>query len=242
MSAKILTGYTGERHITPLDDAAVYRMIFGPGEYILYGDDRCGGSMPSNNEFVVSDGHLSIQGVQVRISAETLSVDTCATGKVRIDLVVARWTHDPTSLIDNVELAVLKGAEVSDSNTPVAPSYNTGDIDEGATAVDMPLYRIDLAGGSVTFTRVAKVIPGINGLVTVVVNVPSFSSLPLTITDERIVREHGVQNSVLSNPSAQTSDWSVAPTDGSITISGSINGTTSLELHMAFCDTKDEEE
>ena len=155
MSAKILTGYTGERHITPLDDAAVYRSIFGPDSYITREGDMCVATMPSINKFDISGGQISIQGIQTRISAEELPIDTCATGKVRIDLVVARYTHDNDSRIDAVELRVLKGTEVSSSNTPQPPAYNTGSINDGATIVDFPLYRIDLAGSTVTYTLIA---------------------------------------------------------------------------------------
>lgn len=155
MSAKILTGYTGERHITPLDDAAVYRSIFGPDSYITREGDMCVATMPSINKFDISGGQISIQGIQTRISAEELPIDTCATGKVRIDLIVARYTHDNDSRIDAVELRVLKGTEVSSSNTPQPPAYNTGSINDGATIVDFPLYRIDLAGSTVTYTLIA---------------------------------------------------------------------------------------
>lgn len=155
MSAKILTGYTGERHITPLDDAAVYRSIFGPDSYITREGDMCVATMPSINKFDISGGQISIQGIQTRISAEELSIDTCATGKVRIDLIVARYTHDNDSRIDAVELRVLKGTEVSSSNTPQPPAYNTGSINDGATIVDFPLYRIDLAGSAVTYALIA---------------------------------------------------------------------------------------
>ena len=155
MSAKILTGYTGERHITPLDDAAVYRSIFGPDSYITREGDMCVATMPSINKFDISGGQISIQGIQTRISAEELPIDTCATGKVRIDLIVARYTHDNDSRIDAVELRVLKGTEVSSSNTPQPPAYNTGSINDGATIVDFPLYRIDLAGSAVTYTLIA---------------------------------------------------------------------------------------
>lgn len=234
MGAKILTGYTGERHITPLDDAAVYRSLIGTGSYITGEGNKCAATMPSINEFSIASGHLSIQGVQVRIMAETLSVDTCATGKARKDLVVARWTHDTNSLIDNVELAVLKGVEVADSNTPTLPAYNTGDINDGAVAVDMPLYVINLAGSTVTFTRVAELVAGNIGEATVLeVEVPTISSLPVTISDSRITSEQIVLHSILGTPSAQAGDWTVTTSDGSLTISGSISGSTTAVLYLA---------
>lgn len=233
MGAKILTGYTGERHITPLDDAAVYRSLFGSGSYITGEGNCCEATMPSINEIDILDGHLSIQGIQVRVTAESLDVDTCATGRLRKDLVVARWTHDNETLIDAVELAVLKGTEVT-SGTPVLPSYNTGIINEGATAVDMPLYAIDLAGSTVTFTRVAEILNGSIGDGTVVViSVPSFSSLPQTISDSRISAAHIAVKADLSRPAAQVSDWTVDTSDGSMTISGTISGSTSADIYLA---------
>lgn len=233
MSAQILTGYTGTRHITPLDDAAVYRSIIGQDSYITSEGNLCEGTMPSINQFNVASGQLSIQGVQVRVTAETLSVDTCATGYVRTDLVVARWTHDQGTLIDSVELAVLKGPEVLSGNTPTPPTINTGSIDQGATAVDMVLYRIDLAGSTVTFTQIAEVANrSIDTLGTLVLEVASFSTLPQTVTDDRISDDMVVINSALGNPSAQTGDWTVTTSDGSLVISGTISGTTSLTLYL----------
>lgn len=158
MGAKIITGYTGERHITPLDDAAVYRSIFGQDSYITNEGNHCKATMPSINEFTIADGQISLQGVQARITQETLPIDTCASGKARIDLVVARYTHDNTSKIDNVELMVLKGIEVDASNTPTPPEYEEGRIDDGATTVDMPLYEIDMEGATVTFKQLAPTI------------------------------------------------------------------------------------
>ena len=232
MGAKILTGYTGEKHITPLDDAAVYRSLFGAGSYITGEGDCCAASMPNINEFDILSGHLSIQGIQVRVTAEALEVDTCATGSKRRDIVAARWTHDTETLIDSVELAVIKGTEVS--GTPSLPSYNTGIINEGATAVDFPLYVIELDGSTVTFSRVAEILNGNIGDGTVmVISVPSISSLPQTINDSRIMASHIAVNAVLSNPAAQESDWTVTTEDGSMTISGSISGSTSADIYLA---------
>ena len=158
MGANIITGYTGTRHITPAMDAAVYRSTFGPDSYILSDGNQLAGSMPSVNEFTVLDGLVSMQGHQIQVTQETLSVDTCANGYKRIDLVCMRFEHDNNSQVDSASLIIIKGTEVADPNDPVVPSYNTGDIDSGASVVDFPLYQIDLAGSSVTFTALADVI------------------------------------------------------------------------------------
>lgn len=155
MSANIITGYTGTRHITPSMDAAVFRGIIGEGSYIMNEGDKVEGSMPDINSFVVGGGIVSMQGRQIQIRQETLAVDTCATGYRRIDLIALRWEHDSASSVDSAALVVIKGTPVSSGNEPAVPDYSTGSIDEGASRVDLPLYRVDLEGGSVTFNLMA---------------------------------------------------------------------------------------
>lgn len=228
MSANIITGYTGTRHITPAMDASVYRAAFGADEYVLSEGNKLGGSMPTINDFTILDGLVSMQGHMIQILQETLSIDTCANGYQRIDLICLRYTHDNVSLIDGAELVVIKGGEVQTGNTPVEPAHNTGVIDEGASIVDMPLYRIDLSGSTVTFTSLASVV----GSEVVVLEVPSFSTLPQTVSDRRITGDMVVVNSVLSNPSAQTGDWEVTTSNGSLTITGTMSGSTGLTLYL----------
>ena len=159
MGANIITGYTGARHITPAMDAQVYRAAFGSEDYILCEGNKVSGSMPSINEFEIMDGIVSMQGHQIKISQETLAVDTCANGYKRIDLVCVRFAHDNDSLVDSASLVVIKGTAVQNPNEPSEPSHNTGDIDAGASMVDFPLYRIDLDGSTVTFELIAEKLP-----------------------------------------------------------------------------------
>lgn len=154
---EIITGYTGTRHITPAMDAAVWRAIFGPDMYIIDVGNRCAGSMPSINEFTILDGVVDMQGHMGYGTQETLTIDTCSTGYKRIDLVCCRYTHDNDTLIDQMEYIVIKGTEVQAPNDPVVPAYNSGIIDQGATVVDFPMYRVDLDGSTVTFTQLAKI-------------------------------------------------------------------------------------
>lgn len=72
----------------------------------------------------------------------------------------------------------------------------------------------------------------VNKCETLVVSVASFSALPQTITNSNIDDDMVVVNSVLSNPSAQTGDWTVNTSNGSLTISGSISGTTTATLYL----------
>lgn len=64
-------------------------------------------------------------------------------------------------------------------------------------------------------------------------SVSSVSSLPQTISNAKITSTMKVIHSVLSNPSAQTGDWTVTTNNGSLSISGSISGTTNITLYLA---------
>ena len=62
----------------------------------------------------------------------------------------------------------------------------------------------------------------------------SVSSLPTTITDSRITETMicppgGMR---LSSPSAQGGDWTISTATGSVTISGTIRGTTTVYLWL----------
>ena len=59
------------------------------------------------------------------------------------------------------------------------------------------------------------------------------SSLPLTFTDDKILTRHICTSCVLSNPSAQTGDWTCnTDTAGQAVISGSISGTTDITIRL----------
>lgn len=236
MGANIITGYTGTRHITPAMDASVYRAAFGADEYVLSEGNRLAGSMPTINDFTVLDGLVSMQGHMIQVTQETLSIDTCANGYERIDLICLRFTHDNISLIDACELVVIKGTEVQSGNTPVEPAHNTGVIDEGASIVDMPLYRIDLAGSTVTFTRLFVRSYSTEEARPLQINLGTISSLPVTVSDDRITADHICKpaDCLLSLPSAQTSDWTVTTSDGSVSVSGSISGSTTATIWLVI--------
>lgn len=66
------------------------------------------------------------------------------------------------------------------------------------------------------------------------VDVPSFSSLPQTVSNADVTADHVVVNSVLGTPSAHTGDWTVTTSAGSLTIAGTISGSTTLTLYLAI--------
>ena len=65
------------------------------------------------------------------------------------------------------------------------------------------------------------------------VTTPSFNSLSQTFYHSAITANHKVVSYTLSNPSAQTSDWTISTGPGYFIITGSISGSTTLNVVLA---------
>ena len=66
-----------------------------------------------------------------------------------------------------------------------------------------------------------------------IVSVSSFSSLPKTVSNSNVTSDMVVIKAELGTPSAQTSDWDVTTSNGSLGITGTISGSTTLKLYLA---------
>jgi len=65
-----------------------------------------------------------------------------------------------------------------------------------------------------------------------VIDCGTVSTLPKTVTDASIEDDMVALNSELGTPSAQTGDWTVTTSAGSLTVSGTISGSTTLKLYL----------
>lgn len=141
---QIITGRTGENHVTSDDDRALYAGIFGTGSYVLNTNQKLAASIISSNTIRISNGDLVHQGTHARIrynTYEDVTIDNGTTGYKRIDLIVARYTK--SAGLEAMELAVIKGTPSAD---PAVPEYTAGNILQGASLSEMPLYQITLDG------------------------------------------------------------------------------------------------
>lgn len=114
---------------------------------------------------------------------------------------------------------VVSGGVTSKVSAETFKEYTIGDTDNSELGADVS-------------AQIQALTVRVNKCETLVVSVPSFSALPQTITNSNIENDMVVVNSVLSNPSAQTGDWTVSTSNGSLTISGSISGTTTATLYL----------
>ena len=148
----IITGYRAEPHITAKQDRDVNIGIFGASAKILKGvGDEMAATVVSANEVEIADGAFVAEGCTAEIprgTNDSLVIENGEQGKKRIDLIVARYTRDSGTAVENMELAVIKGT--SAASNPAVPSYNTGTIADGDSPVDFPIYRVNLDGISIT--------------------------------------------------------------------------------------------
>lgn len=162
----IITGYTGSPHITSQQDREINQGILGAGSFILNLGNNLECDIISANEVHILDGILSLQGCAANIAAgtyDTLSIDNGAQNMNRIDLIVARYTKDSGTNVEDISLAVITGTP--SSGEPSAPAYNSGNIRNGDTTVDFPLYEVNIQGISLdSVTLVAPVLDSMSSM------------------------------------------------------------------------------
>lgn len=149
----IITGYRGEPHITSSQDRAKNQGTFGTGSYILDVGQKLNAEIISASEIRIRDGLLSHQGCIANIDQgayDSLEISNGSQGMLRQDLIVARYTKDAETNIEDISLVVIEGTPAS--SNPTDPAYNTGNIQSGDSPVDMPLYRVNINGTTISGT------------------------------------------------------------------------------------------
>ena len=154
----IITGYRGTPHITSAQDRDKNQGAFGVDSYILNVGEKFASEIISASEIRIRDGVLSMQGCVANIEQgayETCEISNGTQGMQRRDLIVARYTKNAETNIEDIQLVVIEGTP--SSSTPSDPAYNDGDIQAGDSPVDFPLYRVNISG--VTVSSVTRLAP-----------------------------------------------------------------------------------
>lgn len=166
----IVTGYRDEAHITSWQDRDLNQGIFGDDTCILNVGSKLAATVITNNEIHIADGVLVMQGCQGVIQKgayDSLTIDNGTQGMYRADYIAAEYTKDGSG-IESLELVVLKGTP-SASPAVLGPGWREGDIQNGATLAQEPIYEVRLNGlniESVTLCRWVKEPDTLNDLAT----------------------------------------------------------------------------
>ena len=174
----LVTGHSGEAHVSSSDMGSFYSAIFGSGEYVLSSGKKFSASVTTSNNVRIYDGDLMVQGRHSRLESGTyvdLPIDSGSSGYKRNDLIVARYTKSAGTGIEECNLVVIKGTQSSSSAQD--PQYTIGDINhDGALQHDFPLYRIPIDGLTVgTPVQLFSVFSCLNGI-----NPETIGALPTT--------------------------------------------------------------
>lgn len=149
MSVELVTGYKGEPHISSADVSNLLQGIIGENIVVLNVGNKMVANPISANEIDIEDGGAVFQGKHFVIPAgdiEPCIIQNGSQGTYRRDLIVAHYVKSLETSVESVEIKVLKGTEAQTKNAATAPTYITGNIWEGATVVEAPLYEVLLNG------------------------------------------------------------------------------------------------
>lgn len=145
--AHLITGYAGTEHIKSADDGAFNAAFFGSDQYVMESGNQFEGSIIDNNTIRILDGDLLMYGRHTRIDSNTyedLKIETGTAGKNRVDLICMTYEKNASNGVEKAYLQVVKGTETE--GTAAIPAYTDGNILEGATFNQMPLYKVVMEG------------------------------------------------------------------------------------------------
>lgn len=168
MAIELITGYAGEGHVSSADAGRFNAGVCGTGKYVLGTGTKFAYSIESSNLVRISSGDAVDQGRHIIIpqnSVEDAAIQNGNQNKTRIDVIALRYSKDASTGVESASLVVIKGSEVNTGSTPTAPAVTSGNIYNGATQDDMPLYHVLIEGTQIT--SVTKVFTEITSLATV---------------------------------------------------------------------------
>lgn len=146
----LITGYAGSEHVTALDSALFNAQLWGNGQYVFDFGNKFSASIIDNYTVRILDGFMLMQGRLVSIAKDVyrdLTIETGTQGKYRKDLIVARYTQDSVTSVEQVNLVVIKGTEADSEAEAEIPEYTQGNMISGnALENDFPLYEVLIAG------------------------------------------------------------------------------------------------
>ena len=147
----IILGYKNDPHITSQQLRDTNIGIFGSGAHILDVGSKMAATVISATKVDIADGQIVCEGCTAEIAhgtTESLTIANGSQGILRKDLIVAQYTKNSGTGVENMGLAVKTGTPAA--SNPATPAYTTGSIADGDTLVEFPLYVVNLDGISIT--------------------------------------------------------------------------------------------
>lgn len=140
----LITGYAGTEHITSADDGSFNAAFFGDGQNVMQIGNQFSASIIDNNTVRILDGDGLMYGRHFRIPKNTyedVTIKTGEAGKNRIDIICVEYSKNANSGIESTEIKVIEGTPAASA---VQPTPTNGNILNGATLNQMPLYKVEV--------------------------------------------------------------------------------------------------
>ena len=124
---------------------------WGSGGYILQTGQMLEPQVQSSNEIRIRDGALMVQGALSTVkvnSYDPVTIQNGTQGMKRIDLICWQYTYDAEQDVESAEWVVIQGTPAE--TDPQQPAYTDGDIQQGDSPVQVPVFAVELDGINVT--------------------------------------------------------------------------------------------
>ena len=190
---KIVSGRTGSPHVTSQQFRQMLEGIIGQGSYIITSGENLKPELSSNNLLKIRSGMMAHHGCISCVDIGTYDEVTLTNGSQgmkRIDLIVNRYTRNAETEVENCSWKVIMGTPAA--SNPTVPSYTKGNLQNGDTVDDCPIFEVHYDGINVAEVKsLLSVTDGLSGLSSNLVNINS----KITTTNANLTKT----NTVLEN-------------------------------------------
>lgn len=190
---ELVTGRKGSAHITSQQDRMKHQGTWGSGAYILQTGQMLEPQVQSSNEIRIRDGALMVQGAlgTVKVNSyDPVTIQNGTQGMKRIDLICWQYTYDAEQDVESAEWVVIQGTPAE--TDPQQPAYTDGDIQQGDSPVQVPVFAVELDGINVT------------GVTTLLPTAPTFEELNDKLDEKIIVQRYSNRINVSNGQNSYT--------------------------------------
>lgn len=166
---------------------------WGDGAYILKTGQMLEPQVQSSNEIRIRDGALMIQGALGCVKVNTydpVTIQNGTQGMKRIDLICWQYTYDAEQDVESAEWVVIQGTPAE--SDPQQPAYTDGDIQQGDSPVQVPVFAVELDGINVT------------GVTTLLPTAPTLEELNSKLDEKIIVQRYSNRINVSNGQNSYT--------------------------------------
>lgn len=166
---------------------------WGSGAYILQTGQMLEPQVQSSNEIRIRDGALMVQGAlgTVKVNSyDPVTIQNGTQGMKRIDLICWQYTYDAEQDVESAEWVVIQGTPAE--TDPQQPAYTDGDIQQGDSPVQVPVFAVELDGINVT------------GVTTLLPTAPTLEELNDKLDEKIIVQRYSNRINVSNGQNSYT--------------------------------------